>query len=240
MSAASRRSASLARIAEPSTPGPGAPRQPAERDPSERRPAAEPAGTKQALILEAATHVFLRSGYASASMDAIARQAGVSKRTIYSHFGSKEALFATIIRTRCAALLGALTAPEAKASSVHAVLRALARRFLEVILSPTSLALHRVVVSEAPRRPQLGAAFYRTGPAVAAETLAAYLEDQARQGRLEVAHPRLAAEQFFSMLLGHMHLRALLGVGGPPSEEELAAAIEAAVSTFLSAYGRAS
>lgn len=212
---------------------------------SERAPSSPPApgpetanraSVKQEEILDAATRVFLKAGYAAASMDAIARTAGVSKRTIYSHFGSKEALFATIIRRRCDALLGAIATQEIEADGVQAVLASLARQFLDVLLSPTSLALHRVVISEAARLPHLGRVSYRSGPAIAVETLAAYLEEQTRKGTLRVTNPPLAAEQFFGMVLGHTQLRALLGLEAAATKERREGSVETAVSAFLRAY----
>ena len=71
--------------------------------------------SKRDAILEAAARVFFESGYAAASMDEIAREAGVSKQTVYSHFGAKEALFGAFIRDNCERLLEPILAPEIRA-----------------------------------------------------------------------------------------------------------------------------
>src|SRR5690606_8903930 len=56
---------------------------------------------KQRAIIEAAARTFLAAGYREASMDAIAREAGVSKQTTYNHYGNKEALFSDVITQHC-------------------------------------------------------------------------------------------------------------------------------------------
>lgn len=222
------------------------------RDAAAPEPAAVPglgpperaSGAKHRQILEAATRVFLRDGYAAASMDAVAAEAGASKRTVYNHFGSKEALFGTIVRGRCDRLLRAMPlpddpGPDETGDHPRAILTALARQFLELVLQPESLDMHRLLLGEAARQPELGRMFYRSGPARAAEALAGYLARQAARtdgGGLRIEDPRLAAEQFFGMVLGHVQLRALLGVEPSPDAARLDATVEAAVSAFLAAH----
>lgn len=201
-----------------------------------RRGAQSRKARSKKAILDAATAVFLRHGYGGSSMDAIARAAGVSKQTVYHHFGSKEALFGAIVRARCDHLLGPLAAIDVRAQGPRAALLSLAARFVEVLLTPSSLALYRVLMAEAVRFPELGRISYLSGPAVAVETLAHYLADQTRLGRLAVAEPRLAAEQFFGALTGHLQIRALLGVDERPSQRTVERAIEHAVDTFLRAF----
>jgi AcrR family transcriptional regulator len=198
-----------------------------------RAPGSSP---KQEAIFEAATKVFLADGYGAASMDAIAREAGVSKQTIYNRFGSKEALFGAIIRRRCDDLLSPLSPPECGSGDVKEVLTSLARKFTTMILSPTSLSLYRVLIGEASHLPQLAAIAYQSGPALAAETLASYLSAQSCSGVLEVARPRLAAEQFFGMLAGQKQLRALLGLSDEFSDDHVEDAIDTAVASFLRAH----
>jgi hypothetical protein len=119
--------------------------------------------------------------------------------------------------------------------SLCEVLSAVARRFLSFLTTPNAaLPLYRVVVSEAPRSPELGRAFYENGPARAAGALAAYLTQQVAKGALSVPDPRLAAEQFFGLVLGHAHLRLLLGLSDQaPSEAEIDRAVASAVGIFL-------
>ncbi|HET6655609.1 MAG TPA: TetR/AcrR family transcriptional regulator C-terminal domain-containing protein, partial [Gammaproteobacteria bacterium] len=83
------------------------------------------------------------------------------------------------------------------------------------------------------RSPELREIYYRSGPDLAVETLSAYLQEQTRRGVLRVTQPRIAAEQFFAMLGGHLQIRALLGLDPTPPAEKVKAYVDNAVSTFL-------
>ena len=116
-----------------------------------------------------------------------------------------------------------------------ATLEAVARRFLTLLLTPSYLALHRMLVAEAPRFPDLAREIYIGGPARAVSELALYLAEENRKGTLAVADPALAAEQFFGALFGHLQLRALLSPREAPGEAEIERAIGHAVRGFLRA-----
>jgi AcrR family transcriptional regulator len=191
---------------------------------------------KETQILAAAEGLFMTRGYSRTSMDAIAREAGVSKQTLYHHHGSKEALFAAIVDARADCLLLSLNAEELSARSPHAALTELGRHFLDIVLSPSSLGLHRAIVTEVPRQPELGRLTYERGPRRAVETLAWYLSKLDGQGRLRVPDSQLAAEQFYGMLLGFMQIRALFAVDGKPSPERIERAVSAAVDSFMAAH----
>lgn len=191
------------------------------------------ATSKQEVIFEAARRVFLRDGY-RASMDLVAAEAGVSKQTVYHHFGSKEGLFRAIIGDCSEEFLNVLVEREPGLRDPGETLRQLGARFLALLLDPESLALHRMLVAEAPRFPDLAAEVYRAGPEQAARRLAAYLDRQDRRGTLVVPDPALSAEQFLGSLMGHVHLRALVGVR--PSPAEVDRIVEHAVRLFLAAH----
>src|ERR1700733_2516799 len=117
-------------------------------------------------ILAAARKVFMKEGYGAASMDAIARQAAVSKATLYAHFGGKDALFAALIVMECRHLSdqigrGALYAPD-----IREALLQVAKDFNNLLCSGEGLTMYRIVVAEAPRFPELGRIFYDSGPNV--------------------------------------------------------------------------
>lgn len=190
---------------------------------------------KRAAILDAATRLFLEAGYGDTSMDQVAGAAGVAKQTLYNHFGSKETLFRAIVEDLVRELVGPL-ARAASRGQPERVLDAFGRRFLDLMLRPTSLALHRLLVAEANRFPELAREVFDTGPAQAVAALAAWLAAQDARGRLAVAEPALAAEQFLGMLTGHIQLRALFGVCERPGATALDAAVRHAVTTFLAAH----
>jgi AcrR family transcriptional regulator len=188
---------------------------------------------KRAAIVAAARTVFLDADYATASMDSIAARAGVSKQTVYNHFGSKDELFGAIIRDRCQLLLEALQPEQTASGQPETVLYSLARAFVDKMLAPETLALYRVLVIQSERSPELREIYYRSGPDLAVQTLSVYLRAQTEGGVLSVRHPRIAAEQFFAMLGGHLRTRALLGLDSEPSARRVKAYVDNAVAVFL-------
>ncbi|HEX6144737.1 MAG TPA: TetR/AcrR family transcriptional regulator [Geminicoccaceae bacterium] len=194
------------------------------------------ASPKHDMISEAARRVFLRDGY-RASMDLVAAEAGVSKQTVYNHFGNKEGLFRAIIEACSEEFLTVLVEREPGLSDPARTLSQFGERFLALVLDPESLALHRMLVTEAPRFPDLAEAVYRAGPGQAVRRLAGYFEQQDRRGTLAVPDPVLSAEQFLGALTGHVHFRALLGVA-EPSAGEIALTVRHAVGSFLRAHAR--
>lgn len=183
--------------------------------------------------------VFLRLGYGSASMDLIAAEAGVSKQTIYNHFHSKDELFKAIITDMTATLVTPLAVRDAAASSPERLLRSLGRDLLAMMLKPASLALYRLIVSESARFPELGGEIYGLGAGRLIALLADYLSWETRNGRLAVAEPERAAEQFIGMLSGRVQLRALLGVAETLGKTELDSRVDEAVTSFLTLYAPA-
>jgi TetR/AcrR family transcriptional repressor of mexJK operon len=190
---------------------------------------------KHQLVLEAATSLFMAHGYGAVSMDAIARVAGVSKATLYAHFSSKDQLFATIIGEACRQKIALGELLPADATDVRAALTAFGGRLLRFFLEDRALAIHRVVIGESTRFPELGRAFYDNGPAALLRTLGAWLAEQGDAGRLAMADPIMAAEQLVGMLRTSLFLRASVGLTAP-SDAEIDATVEAAVTTFVKAY----
>jgi TetR/AcrR family transcriptional repressor of mexJK operon len=190
---------------------------------------------KRKVILEAATELFMAHGYGAVSMDAIARAAGVSKATLYAYFTSKDQLFATIIREACLQSVSPHDPLPADATDVRAALLAFGGRLLRFLLEPRSLAIHRVVIAESVRFPELGTAFYDSGPAAIHRLFSEWLAEQAAAGRLAVPDPITAADQFLSLLKTRPFLRASLGLP-PPTDAEVEAVVTSAVATFLKAY----
>src|SRR5690606_1530160 len=132
---------------------------------------------KREAILEASTRVFLEKGYSATGMQQIASEADVSTATLYSHFSGKEELFDAVV----AALwqrLRPIEREEFWAMAPEQGLRAFCLDVLEVLLSPTSIALFRVVLAEAPRFPELTQAFREHGDEAIVQKLATYLKHQ--------------------------------------------------------------
>lgn len=194
---------------------------------------------KRRAVLDAAAQLFMTQGYEAVAMDAVARAAGVSKATLYAHFSGKDALFAEIVGENCAKLQAeAETAAANHDVAPQEALPALGARFLRFMLTPRVLAIHRIVVAEGVRFPDLAQAFYAAGPARLKAWLAAWVEEEVRRGRLRPdIDPMRAGAQFTALLRGDLFLRATLALDPAPDERAIEAAAAEAAETFLRAYG---
>ena len=187
-------------------------------------------------ILEAASRHFSAHGLERASVDAIAAEAGVSKMTIYSHFASKEGLFAAVVRDRAVRILGGLPGAEAlDPKHPRKALLAIGAQFLTMAREAEALGKIRSVYGAAGAQPEVCRAFYREGPDRLIEELAAYVRRANRAGTLKARHPRQAADLFLSMFLGDGHIRGLLSLDMPDARENRALLREA-VRVFMAAY----
>jgi TetR/AcrR family transcriptional repressor of mexJK operon len=191
---------------------------------------------KRAAILAAGARLFMGVGYASVSMDAVAKEAGVSKATVYAHFASKEALFGAIVGDRCAAIAAQAEEMASHSASTDSALREVGRLWMRFLLHPDSMAMHRTVIAECARFPDLARAFYEAGPGTGRAWLSKRITEEQRQGRLRAdADPGVAADHLMGMLRGELYLRTVLG-GPAPDESAINAVVDQAVEVFLRAY----
>lgn len=205
--------------------------------PRENELYAKPLSPKASLVLEAAQKIFTECGYGTASMDAIASKAGVSKATVYAHFSSKERLFEAMMKNECQRCMEQMQIPaHVEQLALRPALTQIARSFLKLVLTPQLLSIYRVVISESRRFPELGPIFYNSGPKVTLDGLASYLETAKTNGIIQTDNTRLAAYQFLGMLRGDLQLRALLGIDRL-SVDAINRVADRAVDTFLRAYG---
>jgi AcrR family transcriptional regulator len=195
-----------------------------------------PTSSKAESILAAAKRTFLAAGFGAVSMDAIAREAGVSKATVYAHFNGKEELFGAVIGRECERYFARFSAGELDPCDVRASLSVLGRRFLELLLSPDGIALYRIILGEVTRFPKLGELFWRAGPERQRVQIEAFLKSAVASGTLALADTRLAAEQFVSLVRGDVQLRHLLRLEANADQRGVGAAVEGAVATFMQAF----
>jgi TetR/AcrR family transcriptional repressor of mexJK operon len=191
---------------------------------------------KHGEILLAATKLFMEKGYELTSMEAVARQANVSKLTIYSHFSDKKELFRAIIQARCDQIgMPSAFTEETQLPAVEA-LRTISRFILSNIYQPDSIRLIRLMHAEAMHRPEIAQIYSDVGPMRIQAAFADLLRAFTLQGKLEVHDPISASSQFFSLLKGEMLQRVLLLHLPLPSREEIEAHIEATIHCFLATY----
>ncbi|CAM5776514.1 transcriptional regulator [Labrys miyagiensis] len=193
---------------------------------------------KSRQILDGARKVFLAQGFEGASMNDIAREAGVSKGTLYVYFESKERLFSVIIDEERAAHVEGIFNFDYSTADVEAVLLHIAIEISTFITQPRIVSAMRAVVGIAERMPELGEHFYERGPCYSRNKLAEYLDTRVAAGQLDVPDTQLAAAQFLEMshapLIKPMLFRA---TKQSPSAERIREVAASAVRVFMSGYG---
>ena len=173
------------------------------------------------LILDAATQMFLARGFGATSIDAVAQHLRISKRTFYHRFKDKEALFAAVVHRIIQRLRPAANIPLIEGADVEAVLERLAALILHAALSPQAIALHRLIVAESARFPELARVLAHEGAAEEATTLiAGILEREVTAGRIRIDDTRFAAQQFLQMVVA-LPQRHAMGLGLPMSARQL-------------------
>ncbi len=192
---------------------------------------------KREQVLAGARQVFGELGFERASVDLIAARAGVSKATIYSHFGDKKSLFVAAVVAECEEL-GSGLAPcrERPAGDVEEALARLGERIMTIFLTPTIARLYRQATAESERIPEIGRMVFERGTSAVIEAIALQLERWAASGDLRIADLRGAALDFFALCQGDLTARARLGVLEYPVEERIRETVRRAVRTFVRAH----
>ena len=196
---------------------------------------------KRAAILAAAEQVFLRDGYLGANMDEVTALSGVSKQTVYAHFGSKESLFVELVESMTRGAgdgvhTDVLPDPTSSAD-LRGALTDYAVRQLTAVLAPRILRLRRLVIGEESRFPELARVLWENGPARAMDALAGHVARLTEQGWLVAADPRAAATYLNWLVMGEPVNRAmLLGDETLPDATATRAHCGEAVRIFLAAY----
>ena len=198
----------------------------------------KPSSVKAGIVLNAATTVFLRHGFSAATTDMIQREAGVSKATVYACFASKEALFAAVIEQECARLMRTIRTIDAQSRGLRVTLTDIGHDYLNVILSPTGLALYRVIVAEAPRFPEQARLFYLAGPKVVSDLLARHIGYFVETDQLQLKGIGVgdATKVLVNLLRHDAQLELLTHPDSRPSAAQIDHWVALAVNTFLFAF----
>ena len=204
--------------------------------PSPGRREARKADRRRA-ILEVAERSFRERGFADTSMSTIAAELGGSKTTLWTYFPSKDELFAAVIDSKIEAFRNALDEALIPTGGTAAALRRFGHVFLGKILTPSSTALHRLVVAEAERFPTIGEAFAVRGPDRVRSRLCRYMEEEMAARRLRQGDPMLAARQYLGLLQAGCYLDRLWRPMRA-RETDIDGDVAGAVDTFMRAWGR--
>jgi len=191
-------------------------------------------------LIAVAEQLFLQHGFANTSVNAIVREAGGSLATLYAEFGSKEALFESVLSERAARFFPEERSVPRQTLDAETELRSLATHMLKRMLSDDGLAVYRIAVHEAPRFPALRKALLEVGMPGLLDRTARYLRGLADRGVISIDESneaaRLAASQFIALVQGQLVFSA--ACGGEISARTRANHVNAAVKGFLEMYGQ--
>ena len=162
---------------------------------------------KRAAILEAAKQLFAREGFAGVSMDQIAAEAGVSKLTVYSHFGDKDRLFAEAVRAHCEQGMPTSLFVGEPGAPLRERLTVIGSAFFSMIMTPEAIAGHRVLCSPQVATSAMPAMFWEAGPQRVQQAFAELLQRRVASGDLEIDDCARAASQFFTLLKGFRYVQ---------------------------------
>jgi len=169
-------------------------------------------GERPRQILEAAFRIFGSRGLHQATLEDVAREAGISKGTIYLYFPSKAALFSAMLKARVNDIMPALEpSRDGGLSDVRDRLTTLGRHLYRFFRSPAYLAMYRSVVSEALAFPEDAALLYREGILPANQRLAQVIRRGITAGDFRPVDPLLAARAFAGMFQVFAVSQELLG-----------------------------
>lgn len=184
-------------------------------------------------IVDTASELFFTLGYGATTVEAVAQGARVSKRTLYHRFENKSALFGAVVHRTIERLRPPPDTPLLRGESLPEILRGLAHLILRAALSPPAIALHRLIVAESMRFPDLAAVVTSQGASQEAVRLIAdLLKREARAGRLAADNSTFAAQQFLHMVIAVPQRRAM-GLGTPMTTAEVDVWPRDVVNLFL-------
>lgn len=204
-----------------------------DTDTERRRPGRSPmpGAERCRKICEAAAAVFLRDGYAAATIEEVARLAGMSKRTLYEHFASKTDLFEATVSATLAPLR--LESDFEREPDLQVALTGILEAAGRQLLALRHAAIFRVVIAEVQRSPELAEACHRVILGSGASSLERRLAHEIRQQTLSLRDPESAARMLYGMALASTHMLMLMGLREPPDAAEIAELSRQAVVVFL-------
>jgi TetR/AcrR family transcriptional repressor of mexJK operon len=191
---------------------------------------------KRDSILEAGWAEFLNRGVGAASLESIAREARVSRVTLYRQFPDKSALFEAAMRREMDRLRNSQS-PLTPETTLKSGLVAFGLSLMRYLTSPEVIGFYSVLAGDLRRYPDLARAFYDLGPGVTHGNLSAILGAAQQRGELRADSPEEAAEQLIGLWQGLSNFRLAMNVDTEELIEKLEHRVERAVEVFLAAYG---
>lgn len=194
-------------------------------------------GRKFDQVVEGARRIFLRDGFEGASVDDIAREAGVSKATLYTYFPDKRLLFTEICNSECRRQTEAAEAEMDYTAPVEAMLTFAATRIAGFLMSDFGRNMFRLVVAEGARFPDLARRFHENGPGLIHDRLVHHMRHMAEGGLLRIDDFDLAADQFAQLCKAHIHEKLIFGLADRITPADVEKSVRGAVEMFMARYG---
>ncbi|QAU24133.1 TetR/AcrR family transcriptional regulator [Dyella sp. M7H15-1] len=194
---------------------------------------------KRAAILDAAKALFIRNAFAGTSMDAIAAEAGVSKLTVYSHFGDKDNLFREVIRARVQDLLPEETYGFDPSVDIGDTLHRIAQVHARFDCDPETVGTFRAILSDCRQgNPRYGKLMWEEGPMRSRALLERLMQQAVDAHKLDIEDVSRAVVQFISLIKGDMMMRRMFGCAECVQTyvREIEENARAGVVMFLRAY----
>lgn len=194
---------------------------------------------KYLSILDAAADRFLTSGFDRTSMDEVARQAGVSKQTVYSHFQNKDRLFVEVIRQKLDEYFHVEEFDVEKGLPIREVLERIGRQVLSLIMSQDAMAMQRLMSGggQDAEHVKMAQLFYEAGPREVQTQIARVLEKAVKRGQVQLTDSTKAAQRLLALLRGDLYYRACMGLETDPSAEAIEEHARDCADLFLRLYG---
>ncbi|MBV8801669.1 MAG: TetR/AcrR family transcriptional regulator [Gammaproteobacteria bacterium] len=191
---------------------------------------------KHSAILQAAKTVFLQQGYAQTSMDAIALEAKVSKRTVYDHFKTKKALFEAILQIHWNKAVKVENTQLKRELNSKQFLKSFAKTFLQFIYQSDTIALFRLLIAESPQFPDLMTRLTQGGKAPFTHTLVTFFRQKKQEGELKIKSPDRAAAYFLGMLKEYHFWPMMMGLHSNAESRQSDLMINEIIEIFMSTF----
>jgi AcrR family transcriptional regulator len=202
------------------------------------RPQARSDDETRALILDAARREFTASGYAATNMESVARQAGVSTKTLYRLIPNKAALFEAMITDRIDRFASVVRLRACEGGDIETALREALLVCGELILDGDVIALQRMILSESDKFPDIAETFYHKAIKRTESTLASWLHTQQKRGLIAIDDAEAAAGMLLGMLAFQPQRAVMFGRAPAPNREEIERRAQACAKLFLAGCGR--
>ena len=191
---------------------------------------------KNTAILDAASFLFMENGFDGTSMDEVAKKAGVSKQTVYSHFANKEQLFSAAIRGTIEEYFPEKVLENVPVHMFEDDFKTVCRTHCELLVSDDAIAMFRILTGAAAKNSNLAKIFWEAGPEEMLTKLMDFLQSWADRGKLKIEDPERAAMQLISLLKGSIHFKLSIGLVENITSEDIDEHVDECIESFLKIY----